>query len=56
MALWWVIDPTGIRKKVKKTDPELRAIPSKMGGVETEVNKKSAGWLARPQLASWLAS
>ena len=51
MVLWWVIDPTGIRKKVKKTDPELRVIPSKMGEVETEVNKKSAGGLTTKEKA-----
>ena len=51
MALWWVIDPTGIRKKVEKTDPELRAIPSKMGGVGAEVDKKSADGLRTKEKA-----
>ena len=51
MALWWVIDPTGIRKKVKKTDSELRVIPSKMGEVGAEVNKKSAGGLTTREKA-----
>ncbi|NCZ53881.1 MAG: hypothetical protein EBY81_08300, partial [Verrucomicrobia bacterium] len=51
MALWWVIDPTGIRKKVNKTDPELRVIPSKMGEVATEVDKKSAGELTTKEKA-----
>jgi hypothetical protein len=46
MALWWVIDPTGTREKIKKTDPELRLISSKMGEVGAEVDKKSAGELA----------
>ena len=46
MALWWMIDPTGIREKARKTDSELRVIPKKMGEVAAEVDKKSAGGLA----------
>ena len=43
MALWWVIDPTGIRKKVKKTDPELRVIPKKMREVDKKLASRGGG-------------